>query len=345
VVAPAIATDALLMPDGARLPLHAWLPQGPPRAVLLALHGFNDYSVDFMEDAAPRFAAAGIAVYAYDQRGFGAAPNRGIWPGARTLVADAGTAARLIKARHPGLPLFMLGESMGAAVIILAASGPAPPPAAGYLLLAPALWGRAGMNAAMRWGLWLASRTIPVVGFRGGVAGITPTDNEAALRRWMNDPLTLKSTRVDAAHGLVDLMDAAVGMLPGGGRCGPGADTGALRRTGPDRPDARRPARPDRAAGGRAGAHRLLPQGLPPVAAGQGCVSGGGGHPGLDGGTRRALALRRRPRRAGLGGGGGTLIGRACCRALSPKQIAEGRAQPGASTDKRQSLQQDLQRS
>ncbi|HYZ32856.1 MAG TPA: alpha/beta fold hydrolase, partial [Crenalkalicoccus sp.] len=214
VVAPAIATDALLMPDGARLPLHAWLPQGPPRAVLLALHGFNDYSVDFMEDAAPRFAAAGIAVYAYDQRGFGAAPNRGIWPGARTLVADAGTAARLIKARHPGLPLFMLGESMGAAVIILAASGPAPPPAAGYLLLAPALWGRAGMNAAMRWGLWLASRTIPVVGFRGGVAGITPTDNEAALRRWMNDPLTLKSTRVDAAHGLVDLMDAAVAALP-----------------------------------------------------------------------------------------------------------------------------------
>ncbi|MFC7542986.1 hypothetical protein ACFQU2_30850 [Siccirubricoccus deserti] len=38
----ALARDALVMPDGARLPLHAWLPEGPPHAVLLALHGFND---------------------------------------------------------------------------------------------------------------------------------------------------------------------------------------------------------------------------------------------------------------------------------------------------------------
>lgn len=224
---PMVAQDALLMPDGARLPLHAWAPRdgGPPRAVILALHGFNDYSVNFMGESARLFTPHGIAVYAYDQRGFGAAPHPGIWPGEATLAADATTVARLIRARHPGVPLIMLGESMGAAVIVLAATGADPPPADGYILSAPALWGRIGMNGAMRWGLWLASRTIPIVGFQAGVGGISPTDNGAAMRRWMTDPLTLKVTRVDAAHGLVDLMDAAVARLSaccrGAGHAGP----------------------------------------------------------------------------------------------------------------------------
>lgn len=215
VRAPLVADDALLMPDGARLPLHVWPPEeGPARAVILALHGFNDYSVNFMAESAKLFTPHGIAVYAYDQRGFGAAPNPGIWPGEATLAGDAVTAARLIRARHPRVPLIMLGESMGAAVLVLAAGGTDPPPADGYILSSPALWGRAGMPGAMRWGLWLASRTIPIVGFQAGVGGISPTDNPRAMQRWMRDPLTLKVTRVDAAHGLVDLMDGAVAALP-----------------------------------------------------------------------------------------------------------------------------------
>ena len=112
-----------------------------------------------MEEAAPGFAAAGVAVYAYDQRGFGAAPHPGIWAGAASLAADATEAAKLVRARHPGLPLVMLGESMGGAVLVLASTGPRPPPADGYILMAPAFWGREDMPAVMRWGLWAASRT------------------------------------------------------------------------------------------------------------------------------------------------------------------------------------------
>ena len=69
------------MADGARIPLREWLPQGKPRAVILALHGFND-SRDAWELPGPVFAQAGMAVFAPDQRGFGAAPMRGRWPGA-----------------------------------------------------------------------------------------------------------------------------------------------------------------------------------------------------------------------------------------------------------------------
>ncbi len=213
---PSLAEDALVMADGARLPLRKWLPTGgrPPRAVILALHGFNEYARSFAEDPAPLFTAAGVAVYAYDQRGFGQAPHRGIWAGAETLAHDASTAARLIRARHPGVPLILLGESMGASVIMVAAASAEPPQVDGYVLLAPAVWGRNTMPALVRWVLDAAARTIPLVAFRNTAGGITPTDNIERLQRWSRDPLIIRETRVDAAKGLVDLMDEAVAAAP-----------------------------------------------------------------------------------------------------------------------------------
>ncbi|MBW8268185.1 alpha/beta fold hydrolase [Caldovatus aquaticus] len=213
---PSLAEDALVMADGARLPLRKWLPEGgrPPRAVILGLHGFNEYARSFLEDPAPLFTAADVAVYAYDQRGFGQAPHRGIWAGAATLAHDAATAARLIRARHPGAPLILLGESMGASVIMVAAAAAEPPPVDGYVLLAPAVWGRGAMPALLRWLLDAAARTVPLVAFPNSAGGITPTDNLGALRRWSRDPLIIRETRVDAAKGLVDLMDEAVAAAP-----------------------------------------------------------------------------------------------------------------------------------
>jgi acylglycerol lipase len=118
-------------------------------------------------------------------------------------------------ARHPDLPFFLLGESMGASVAIVASAGDPPPPVDGYVLLTPALYGREAMNAVLRGGLWLVAHTIPVVPFQGGVGGIVASDNPAALRRLGRDPLVIRHTRVDSAVGLVDLMDAAVAAMPG----------------------------------------------------------------------------------------------------------------------------------
>ena len=97
-IQPAHMTDsAVFTPDGAELPLRQWVPAiDTPLAVMLALHGFNDYSRAF-EDPAPHLAAAGIAVYAYDQRGFGATASAGYWPGVATLVDDMRTVAGLLR--------------------------------------------------------------------------------------------------------------------------------------------------------------------------------------------------------------------------------------------------------
>ncbi len=84
---PALYPTHVLTADGLRLPLTAWLPVGEPAAVVLALHGFNDYRRAF-EEVGAYLAQRGVAVYAYDQRGFGETQGAGGWFGERVLAAD-----------------------------------------------------------------------------------------------------------------------------------------------------------------------------------------------------------------------------------------------------------------
>ena len=218
-----VETDVFVMSDGARLPYRAWLPDGMLRsgerddvhAVVLALHGFND-SRDSWELAAPMFADAGIAFYGPDQRGFGGAPGRGLWPGADALADDAAEMAGVLRARHPGTRLVLMGESMGGAVLMHLAANRAAPPGASYVLLAPAVWGRARMNILLRSGLFIISRVAPGLQVTRAPAGVRviPTDNNEALRRMSRNPLTILGTRFDTLRGLVDLMDLALDAAP-----------------------------------------------------------------------------------------------------------------------------------
>ncbi|MDE2515622.1 MAG: lysophospholipase [Rhodospirillales bacterium] len=210
VQAPAMTDGFFTMADGARLPYRRWMPPAgtPLRAVVLALHGMND-SRDAWEYPAPDFAAAGIAVYAPDQRGFGAAPGRGYWPGSQALVDDARQMAALMAARYPHLPLILMGESMGGAVLMKLATEPDAPAHVRYVLVAPAVWGRQDMNWAIRAALWVTYRLLPGLRLSGAGAHRVASDNREALIRLSEDPLTLLETRVDAIHGLVDLMGSA----------------------------------------------------------------------------------------------------------------------------------------
>ncbi len=205
-----VSNDVFVMRDGARLPFRAWRPEAAPRAVVLALHGFND-SRDAWEMPAPHFAAAGIAVYAPDQRGFGEAPGRGIWPGSAALANDAADMTKALRALHPGTKVILMGESMGGAVLMVLATGPQRPDVDGYVLLAPAVWNRERMNPFMRALLWVSGAVAPGLQLTGPppTVQIYASDNDDALRRLTRDPLTITSTRVDAVRGLADLMDAA----------------------------------------------------------------------------------------------------------------------------------------
>lgn len=201
---------AIVAADGYRLPLRRWMPEDRPRAVVLALHGFNDYSAAF-DGAGPFLAARGIATYAYDQRGFGATENPGIWPGTATLVSDLGAAARLVRGLHPDVPLYLLGESMGGAVVMLALTGPEARAldVAGTVLVAPAVWARETMPGYQQAALWLTLRLLPWFPVSGNGLGILPSDNLPMLRQMARDPLVLKQNRIDTVDGLVVLMSEA----------------------------------------------------------------------------------------------------------------------------------------
>jgi alpha-beta hydrolase superfamily lysophospholipase len=211
--APRIVGDQFIAEDGAALPLRRWVPSGKVEAVVLALHGFNDYS-NAVAMPAEWWAGKGILTYAYDQRGFGGAPGRGYWAGTPTLIRDLRAAARAVKAAHPDIPVYVLGVSMGGAVVMAAlADGPIDG-IDGAVLAAPAVWGRAHMNIFQRGGLWLLSNTMPGLTLSGEGLEIQPSDNFNMLRALSRDDKMIRETRVDAILGLVDLMDAAYQSAP-----------------------------------------------------------------------------------------------------------------------------------
>jgi acylglycerol lipase len=211
-----LANDVLVADDGTHLPLRIWKPRGEVHAVIIGVHGFNDYSASFQMPAEV-WAHYGIVTYAYDQRGFGANPNPGVWAGARALCQDLATAVRLVRARYPDLPVYVAGESMGGAVVLDAIGGatgaPRPQPD-GVILISPAVWARSTMPVMNRVALWLGVRLIPSETFTGKGLGVLASDNYPILRRLSRDPLFIKETRVDAIYGLVDLMDQALDAVP-----------------------------------------------------------------------------------------------------------------------------------
>jgi alpha-beta hydrolase superfamily lysophospholipase len=206
-VTPMIGTENFITPDGLSLSLRHW-DAPKPRAIVVALHGMSDYSNAF-DMPATWWAEQGITTYAYDQRSFGRSANPGIWPGGDALRDDLADCIEALRARHPGLPLFVLGESMGGAVVLTAMADHKLPDVDGVILVATAVWSRADMPFYYRTALWLTAHTVPWMTLTGKGLKIWPSDNIEMLRKLSRDPLFQKKTRTDAVWGLVNLMDDA----------------------------------------------------------------------------------------------------------------------------------------
>jgi alpha-beta hydrolase superfamily lysophospholipase len=198
---------AFIARDGYRLRWSVWRAERP-WGVMVALHGMNDYGETF-RPAAEHWAREGLTVYAYDQRGFGRTLGDGLWPGTKALVHDAHDAIALASRRHPGLPVFLAGESMGGAAALAAMGDPEAPPIAGLILIAPGLQGWSRLSFLERAGLWAIAHATPSEPLSGRGLNLKASDNNDRLRAMAADPFVLKRVRADAFYGLVRLMDDA----------------------------------------------------------------------------------------------------------------------------------------
>jgi len=205
--------DYYVTGDGQRLRTSVW-PAKSPRAVFVAVHGFNEYAGDFRLPA-PWFTRYGISVYGYDQRGFGrtSKPRAGRWYGGDVMARDLARYVNLIRERHAGLPVFVLATSMGGAVTMKAAVDN-DLQADGVILVAPAIWGWKSMNPILKSALWVTAHTVPASSASGSPVDIWPSDNIEWLREYSRDPHNIKGSRFDTLYGLVTLMDEAAAAAP-----------------------------------------------------------------------------------------------------------------------------------
>lgn len=208
-----VAGERFVSFDGAELGLTAWLPRDEhmPSAVIIALHGMNDYANTFYL-AGPWFAERGVALYAYDARGFGRSPSRGIWPGERLMTEDLRTAVRVARRAHPDTLIVVVGDSMGAAAAIATFGADAAPAVDRIVLVAPAVWGWSTLPNQYALTLWLSAHTFPWTAVqppRRVTRSRTASDNREALLQAGRAPHMIWRTRIDALYGLVSLMETA----------------------------------------------------------------------------------------------------------------------------------------
>ena len=206
---PKLALAHFETADGRVLPVLSVLPpRDDMKALIVAVHGFNDYKRAF-SSVAPLLRAQGIGLMAYDQQGFGMASDRGMWAGIDVYARDLRSMLIEAQKKFHGIPIYVLGESMGAAVAISAFEAADLPGVSGVILSAPAVWSRDTMPWYQQLALSLAAWTVPEMKLTGSGLRRQASDNLEMLRELGRDPWVIKETRVAAIQGLADLMDRA----------------------------------------------------------------------------------------------------------------------------------------
>ncbi|NMY24972.1 alpha/beta hydrolase [Pseudomonas sp. WS 5021] len=104
--------------DRSRLYVNQWLPDGPPTALVMLAHGMAEHSGRYGR-LAQALCDAGYGVYAPDQRGHGRTADEGTLglfaerDGWNKVVGDLAALNQHIGQQAPGVPIILLGHSMG----------------------------------------------------------------------------------------------------------------------------------------------------------------------------------------------------------------------------------------
>jgi alpha-beta hydrolase superfamily lysophospholipase len=106
------STEFELEGSRGRLVVHSW-PNPKADAIALIAHGYGEH-IGRYGYLADRLVAAGFVVYGPDHQGHGRSQGeRALIVEGEELTADLHRAANLARGEHPGLPMVLIGHSMG----------------------------------------------------------------------------------------------------------------------------------------------------------------------------------------------------------------------------------------
>ncbi|XP_068550624.1 monoglyceride lipase isoform X1 [Anas acuta] len=108
--------------DGQHLFCRYWKPATAARALVFIAHGAGEHCGRY-DDLAQRLTELNLFVFAHDHVGHGQSEgDRMVVSDFHVFIRDSLQHIDLMKKDHPGLPVFILGHSMGGAISILTAS-------------------------------------------------------------------------------------------------------------------------------------------------------------------------------------------------------------------------------
>lgn len=103
---------------GVTIVYDTWTPETEQlRAVVVLSHGFGEHARRY-DHVAQRFGAAGLVTYALDHRGHGRSGGKRVYvKDIAEYTGDFDTLVGIARREHPGLPVVVLGHSMGGGVV------------------------------------------------------------------------------------------------------------------------------------------------------------------------------------------------------------------------------------
>ena len=186
-------TDSTLIPftasDGDNLALRDWplTDVRPLRGMVVLVHGLGEHSGRY-HDLARRLNGWGFSVRGYDQYGHGESGGaRGALSSQSRLVDDLADVIETTRRRmRPGLPLLVLGHSLGG---LVAASAVAQGTVAvdGLVLSSPAL--EAGLNAVQKLLLATLPHIAPNLTLGNGLDPEFLSHDSGVIARYRADPM------------------------------------------------------------------------------------------------------------------------------------------------------------
>lgn len=186
---------------------YAWLPPEPDRVMLL-VHGYAEHAGRY-DEMAMYFANRGFAVHAYDQAGHGRTPGpRGHVDRFERLLDELARFVVQVGSEHPGLPIVLVGHSMGG--LVVAATAAFRRPAVDRIVLSGALLeipSKGSLDRSLRIAAArLLSRLAPRLGLRTGLDVEGLSRDPEVVRRYREDPFVKDRMSARFAAGLFSMV-------------------------------------------------------------------------------------------------------------------------------------------